>query len=233
MKLLKKNLQIGIDGPLGAGKSIAAKRLAERLGVLFVYTGAMYRAVALLGLRAGLDLENEEPLVKLLRKAKIELLSTTQRNRICAVLLNGEDVTEFLFTPRVSWGASQAAVFPKVREILVERQQKIAQEQPVVMEGRDITFRVLPKADLKIYMTADLKVRAQRRFKDLRKQGAKASLEEVIAETKKRDFQDFHRQADPLTKVEDAWVLDTTHMNIEEEIEAILAKLEEKKLVEL
>lgn len=232
MRLLKQDLQIAIDGPVAAGKSIAARLLAKKLGILYVYTGAMYRAVALLGLENGLDLTEEESLVKLLKKSKIELLPSKEKNRICTVLLNGKDVTEKLFTPRVSWGSSQVAVFPKVREILVKRQQEMTDNQAVIMEGRDITYRVLPKADLKIYMTADVKVRVKRRLKDLEKQGVKKTLEEVIKDTKKRDLQDSHRKADPLKIVTDAWVLDTSRMTIGEEIEVIIKKLKELELVE-
>lgn len=231
MRLLKKNLQIAIDGPVAAGKSIAANLLAKKLGILYIYTGAMYRAVALLGLENGLNLEEEKPLARLLKKAEIKLLPTKKKDRICTVLLGGKDVTEKLFTPRASWGSSQVAVFPKVREILVKRQQEMAKNQAVIMEGRDITYRVLPKADLKIYMTADVKIRAKRRLKDLKKQGVKITLKEVIKDTKKRDFQDSHRKVDPLKIVDNVWVLDTSKMTINQEVEVILKKLKDLKLI--
>ena len=165
------------------------------------------------------------------QQAEMKLKPTKKKDRICTVLLNGKDITDKLFTPRVSWGSSQVGVFPKVREILVKKQQEMAENQAVIMEGRDITYRVLPKADLKIYMTADVKVRAKRRLKDLKKQGVKTTLKEVIKDTKKRDFQDSHRKADPLKVVEDVWVLDTSNMTIKEEVGAIIKKLKEMRLI--
>jgi len=232
MKLQKNDLQIAIDGPVGAGKSVGAHCLAQRLNILYVYTGAMYRAVAWAGLKAGLGLEKERPLIKLLSKAKIKLSKPDRKDRVCNVLLNGKDITDELFTPRVHWGSSQVAVFPHVRKHLVKLQQEIAKKQAVVMEGRDIATVVLPQADLKIYMTANLKVRARRRLKDLLKQGEKANLKKVTAEIKKRDYQDLHRKADPLKITSDAWVLDTTNLSIDEEVDMIIAKLKEKDLIE-
>lgn len=231
MRIKKKNLQIAIDGPVGAGKSVGAFFLAQKLGILYVYTGAMYRAVALLGVRSGLDLKKEEPLIKLLKKSKIELKKPTRKGRVCDVFLNNKDVTEDLFSPRIHWGSSQVAVFPKVRKHLVKVQKEIAQKQPVVMEGRDITTVVIPRADLKIFMTADLKIRAKRRLKELLKNGVKTNLTGQLKEIKKRDYQDSHRQADPLKITPDAWVLDTSNLSIEEEVEMILTRLKEKGLI--
>jgi CMP/dCMP kinase len=230
---LKNNLQIAIDGPLGAGKSVTAKLLSKRLNILYVYTGAMYRATALLGLQNGLDLKQETPLVKLLSNSKIELFPSEKSDKICKVLLNGIDVSDLLFSPELSRGASQVGIFPKIRQILVKKQQEIANNQAVVMEGRDIAVRVLPQADLKIYMTADVNIRAKRRWRDLIKQGFKVNLSEVIAETEKRDYQDSHRQTDPLKIVTDAWVLDTSKLTIEKTVDAIIDKLLEKKLIEI
>lgn len=232
MKLKKKNLQIAIDGPVAAGKSIGAYRLAQKLNILYVYTGAMYRAAAWIGLQNGLDLKKEKPLIKLLKKTKIELAKSSKKSRVCDVMVNGRDVTDKLFTPRIHWGSSQVAVFPQVRKHLVFLQQRIAKNQSVVMEGRDITTVVLPKADLKIYMTADLMLRAKRRLKDLLKSGEKTTLEKVIKEIKKRDYNDGHRKADPLKIASDAWVLDTTDLSIKAEIKAILTKLKELDLIE-
>lgn len=231
MKNRRKKLHIAIDGPVAAGKSTTAKLLAKRLNILYVYTGAMYRAVAYLGLTQGLNLKEAKPLVELLRKAKIQLLPSSRKDRICTVLLDGKDVTAKLFTPRVSWGSSQVAIFPEIRKELVQRQQEIAQSRSVIMEGRDIASRVLPDANLKIYMKAALPVRVRRRFAELRKQKVKTTLEAVTAAIKKRDDQDTHRKADPLRKVKNAWVLDTTRMTIEEEIEAIVEKLRQERLI--
>jgi cytidylate kinase len=232
MRLKKKNLQIAIDGNVASGKSIAASRLAKKLGLLYVYTGAMYRAIALAGVRKGYDLKKEEPIVELLKETKIELKKPSKKNRVCDVFLNGEDVTDQLFTPRVHWGSSQVAVFPKVRKCLVEFQQEIARNQGVVMEGRDIATIVLPNADLKIFMTADVQIRAKRRFKELQKSDKDVSYDEVLEEIKKRDYQDSHRKINPLKKAEDAWVLDTSKLTIDEEIELILEKLRKRDLIE-
>ena len=232
MKLKKKNLQVAVDGPVGAGKSIGASRLAKKLGALYVYTGAMYRAVAWIGLKHGLDLEKEKPLVKLLKKTKIELTKASKKGKICNVLVNDKDVTDKLFSSRIHWGSSRVAIFPQVRKHLVTLQKRIAEKQAVVMEGRDITTVVLPRADLKIYMTADLKIRAKRRLKDLLKAGEKTDLKEQIEKIKKRDYQDSHRKADSLKIAPDAWVLDTTSLSIDKEVEMIINKLKERNLVE-
>jgi len=232
LKLKKKNLQIAIDGPVAAGKSIGAYLLAKKLDILYVYTGAMYRAVAWLGLKHSLDLKKEEPLVKLLKKSKIDLDKPVKKGQVCRVEVNGRDITNQLFSSRIHWGSSQVAVFPKVRKHLVFLQKKIAENQPVVMEGRDITTVVLPKADLKIYMTADLQVRAERRLQDLLEKGEKATLNEVIKEIRKRDKNDSQRQTDPLRLASDAWVLDTTNLSIKEELEVIIKKLKKLGLVE-
>lgn len=228
---LKKNLQIAIDGPVAAGKSIGAHSLAQKLKILYVYTGAMYRAVAWTGIKAGLDLEKEKPLVRILKKTKIELAKPTKKGRVCDVLVNSEDVTDQLFSSRVHWGSSQVAIFPRVRKHLVALQQKIAEKQAVVMEGRDITTVVLPKADLKIYMTADLETRGKRRLDQMRNMGEKKSLAEMLKEIKKRDYQDAHRKVDPLKITFDAWVLDTSNLSIDEEVEMIIDKLREKGLI--
>lgn len=231
IKLKKKNLQIAIDGLVGSGKSIAASELAKKLGVLYVYTGAMYRAVAWLGLQKDLDLEKEEPLVKILKKAEIKLEKPSRKGRVCDVLVNDQDVTDELFSSRIHWGSAQVGRFPHVRKHLVALQQQIAQDQAVVMEGRDITSVVLPNADFKIYMTADLEMRARRCLKDLLKKGERVTFKEVLTEIKRRDYQDTHRAVDPLKKVPGAWVLDTTNLSVEEEIAMVIDKLKEQDLV--
>jgi CMP/dCMP kinase len=231
MKLKKKNLHIAIDGPVASGKSVGAKMLSKKLDILYVYSGAMYRAVAFLGLSQGLDLTEEKPLTKLLKANKIELKTASKDDRFCDVLLNGQDITDMLFSSRINWGSSQVGVFPKVREILVSYQKQITSNNPVVMEGRDITTVVLPKADLKIYMTADLKTRAKRRQADLKRQGESQNLKQVIESIKKRDYQDIHRQTNPLKIAPDAWVIDTTDLTIKQEVDLIINRLKEMNLV--
>lgn len=231
MKLKRKNLQIAIDGPVASGKSIGAVELAKKLGILYVYSGAMYRAVAWLGIKNGLGLKNEAPIIKLLKKNKITLAKTQNKDRFCDVYINDKDITDELFSPEIHWGSSQVAVFPKVRKILVKMQQQIASNQPVVMEGRDITTVVLPNADLKIYMTADLNTRAKRRQKDLLKKGDKFTLKEVEEMIKKRDYNDSHRKASPLIKAKDAWIINTSKLSISQEVQMIIKKLKEMNLI--
>lgn len=231
IRLKKKNLQIAIDGPVGSGKSILASELAKKLGVLYVYTGAMYRAVAWLGLQKDLDLEKEEPLVEILKETEINLKKPSKEGRVCDVLVNGQDVTDELFSSRIHRGSAQVGRFPHIRKHLITLQQQIAQDQAVVMEGRDITSVVLPKADFKIYITADLETRARRRLNDLLRKGERVTFREVLTEIEKRDYQDMHRTVGPLKKVPGAWVLDTTNLSVEDEIAMIIDKLKEQDLV--
>lgn len=231
MKLVKKNLQIAIDGPVGSGKSIAAHYLAKKLKILYVNTGAMYRATAYIGLQHGLDLKKEEPLYQLLKKSLIELKKSSKKGRVCDVFVDNKDVTDKLYTPRTHWGSSQVAVFPKVRKYLVNLQKKISKDQAVVMEGRDITTVVLPQADFKIYMTAKQEIRAKRRLKDLKKAGQKVTLKNLMKEVAKRDKNDSSRKVDPLKLNKYSWMLDTTNLSIKEELKIVILKLKELGLV--
>jgi len=230
---MKKLLQIAIDGPVAGGKTTIAGLLAKKLSLLFVDTGAMYRAVAFLGLRHNVDLKDEKGIVALLKKSKIEFKQPKKGSLWgYSIFLNEEEVTEKIRNPQVSWGSSVVATLPRVRKILVGRQQEIAQNKSVIMEGRDITTRVLPNAGLKIFLTASIQERARRRKKQLEKeQGIKKSLRQVLRETKKRDRQDTQREADPLTVAPDAWVLDTTNLTLNQVVKEILDKLKEKKLL--
>lgn len=231
MKLLKKNLQIAIDGPVGAGKSVGAYYLAKKLNIAYIYTGAMYRATAFIGIENGIDLKDELRLIAILKKTKLTILKPSKKKRVCDVFVNGRDVTDELFSSQMHWGSSVVATLPKIRKHLVKIQQQIAENQAVVMEGRDVTTVVLPQADLKIYMTADIGIRAKRRLKDLFKRGEKKTLKEVTEEIIKRDYQDSHRRIDPLQITADAWVLDTTGLSVKQEIEMIIKKLKEEKLI--
>lgn len=231
MRLLKKNLQIAIDGPAGAGKSIGAFKLAQKLNILYVYTGAMYRAIAWLALEKGIAWTDEKKILALLKKTDIELVKPSKKGRVCDVLVNGQDITPHLFLLSINQGSSVVGLLPKVRRNLVRLQKLMAKKQPVVMEGRDITTVVLPQADLKIFMTADIDIRAQRRLKDHLKRGEEMTLKQVIRETKKRDFQDSHRKADPLKVAPDAWILDTTYLGIKDEVKMIIMKLKQLNLI--
>jgi cytidylate kinase len=224
----RKTVQIAIDGPVAAGKGTVARLVASRLGYLYVDTGAMYRTAALLGLRNGVTLENEAEIVGLVQKVDIGLRQPEgeeKDGRLITVLLDGEDVSWKIRTEEVSKGASVVAKMAKVRQELVKKQQAIAAEQNVVMEGRDITFRVLPEASLKIYLTASAEERAARRHKELLMRGEDVTLESVLADLEARDKQDMERAVDPLQIVQGAWVLDTTGMNIEAVVDVIVQKL--------
>lgn len=223
--------QIAIDGPVASGKGTVSKRAAQELGFLYVDTGSMYRATALMALRAGIDLADEPKVVEKLRETQIDLKVPTQPvgSQLISVFLDGEDVTGMLRTKEMDQAASKVSTLPEVRRILVERQQEIAANQSVVMEGRDITFKVLPNADLKIYLTAEADERARRRFVEQQQRfpDRVITFEEVLKEIKERDERDMGRSADPLQIVDDAWVLDTTNLTIDEVVAAIVQKVRE------
>ena len=222
--------QIAIDGPVAAGKGTVSRLLAEKLDFLYVDTGAMYRAAALLAIQNKLGFDQEEKIVLLIAQSELEMRNPEgdkeADGRLTTLILNGKDVSWAIRTTKCSDGASKVATLPKVRKILVEKQKKIAQTQNVVMEGRDITFKVLPDANLKIFLTADLKIRAVRRHFEYLTKGIDISLEEVIAEVKKRDQRDMNRQIDPLHPTFDSWVLDSSHLSIKEVVDLITNKVQ-------
>ncbi len=224
----KTFFQMAIDGPVAAGKGTVAKLVATRLGFLYVDTGAMYRTVALLALRQGIDPSVESQVVKILAGTRIELrspLDSEKDGRLSTVLLNGQDVSWQIRTREVSEAASKVAAHPSVRQYLVEQQQAIAHGADVVMEGRDITYRVLPDAQLKIYLTASEEVRAARRQFQFQEKGEQMSLEQVLSDLRIRDKRDKERGADPLKIVEGAWVLDTSKLGLEEVVEQIMQRV--------
>ena len=216
---------IAIDGPAGAGKSTAAKGAAKKLGWIYVDTGAMYRAMALYLLRNGIDPDDEERLSEALTEAVITIEFREGQQR---VILNGEDVTSLLRTEEVGNMASVSSANPHVREKLVALQQKLAAETSVVMDGRDIGTVVLPDAGLKIYLTASVDVRAERRFQELTEKGGSPDLEEIKRDIEERDYRDSHREHSPLRQAEDAVLLDSSCLTIEETIDAILKLAEER-----
>ena len=218
---------IAIDGPVAAGKGTVAKLVAQRLGFLYVDTGAMYRVTALLALRNNVDASNEAAVAALLPKAKLEMRNPNENEkdgRLTTVFLDGEDVSWKIRTPEVSNSASKVAALKKIREYLVQKQQEIAKDQNVIMEGRDITFKVLPQADLKIFLTASDETRAKRRHHELQSRGVDVSYEEVYGDLQQRDKQDMERDVDPLHIVPGAWVIDTSQLSIEEVVELIVAR---------
>ena len=213
------HFQIAIDGPAGAGKSTIAKAVAQALHILYLDTGAMYRALALFALQKGVDPNDEAAVNALLPYADI---SVRYENDVQKTYLNGEDVSGQLRTPPVSKGASDIAVHPAVRLKMVELQQQVARETPVVMDGRDIGTYVLPQAPYKFFVTASPQARAQRRLLELKAMGADASLEELVASIIARDHTDSTRAFAPLKQASDAILLDTTHLDIQQSVQAVL-----------
>ncbi len=212
-------LVIAIDGPAGSGKSTTAKAVAARLGFTYLDTGAMYRAVTLKAIREGVDLSDGDQLAELTRKLTIRFDHANGEQR---VLMDDEDVTKAIRTPEVTKGTSPVSAQPQVRKLLVERQKEIGRNGGIVVEGRDTTSVVFPDADLKIYLIADVKERAQRRLQDLQQLGVESSLSEQIELLAKRDQADSSRRASPLTKVEGAIEVDTTNLTIDQQVQKIV-----------
>ena len=218
-------MNIAIDGPAGAGKSTIAKKAAARLQFLYVDTGAMYRTIALGLLRSGTDCEDETALADALDHMEI---SMSYQNGEQQMLLNGENVTGLIRTEEVSHMASISSAKPIVREKLMELQQTLARENDVIMDGRDIGTRILPDAQLKIYLTASVEERARRRYKEMREKGVEASFEEIFADIEERDYRDIHRETSPLRQADDAVFLDTSDMTIDEVVSRIVELAESK-----
>ncbi len=217
---MREKFSIAIDGPAGAGKSTIAKLLARKLGIVYIDTGAMYRAAALEAIRRGIDTTDEEKVGEMVEKIDISIKITPNEQ---AVLLGGENVEHLIRTPEVSIGSSNVAVVPKVRKRMVQLQKEMAKSQSVVMDGRDIGTRVLPQAELKIFLTASVEERARRRYEQLSEaERAAVSISEVERDIKYRDFNDSNRECDPLRIADDAIFIDTTGKSIEEVVDSIL-----------
>jgi cytidylate kinase len=210
-----RRVVVAIDGPAGAGKSTIARRVAERLGFTYIDTGAMYRAVALWGIRQNVGSDDMHRMEQLALAAEIELAPGRIR-------LNGEDVSEAIRTPDVSNGASRIAVIPGVRRAMVAKQREIGQRTSVVMEGRDIGTVVFPQAEVKIYLDANPDERVRRRLKEQQQKGETVSADSVAAQMKERDQRDSTRADAPLSQAPDAVFLDSTGLTIEEVEEAVL-----------
>lgn len=219
-KAVKNGLIIAIDGPSGAGKSTIARLLANRLGYLYLDTGAMFRTIALMAKRAGVSIDDDDALSGVCRAARISFVRSD--NGSCRVLANGEDVSDAIRTPEISMLTSRVSANKVVRDNLLQLQRRIGSAGRVILEGRDIGTVVFPDADLKFFLSACPEERGKRRFLELSGKGEKTTLEETIAEVVLRDAQDKQREHAPLRQAEDAIVIDTTFLSIEE----ILAKME-------
>lgn len=220
------SFQIAIDGPAGAGKSTIAKDIAKKLGFIYVDTGAMYRAMALYLLRRGIKASETEKIIEASKSADITL---TYENGAQQVLLNGENVTAYLRTEEVGNMASASSVHKEVRLKLVELQRALAEKENVVMDGREIGTYVLPGAPVKIYLTASVACRAKRRFDELTAKGETCDLDAIAADIEERDARDMNREFAPLRQAEDAVLVDSSDMTIEEVKERILEIVSERR----
>lgn len=211
-------LNVAIDGPAGAGKSTIAKEIAARRGMLYLDTGALYRAIGLFVLRSGTDTQDAKAVSELLPQIKLELVFADGAQH---VMLCGEDVSDEIRTPPVAMAASNVSAIPAVRSFLLSLQRDIASENDCLMDGRDIGTVILPNADIKIFLTASPEERARRRLKDLAEKGIEADFDAVVADIKRRDENDSSRAIAPLKPADDAVIVDTTTMSFEQVVELI------------
>ena len=218
-------INIAIDGPAGAGKSTIAKTVSKELGYIYVDTGALYRTVGLNALRMGKNTKSEDEVVPTLDGLKVSLRFVNNEQR---VFLGDEDVSEAIGQNEVSMAASNVSAIPKVREFLFDLQRNIAKENNCIMDGRDIGTVVLPDAQIKIYLTASAEARADRRYKELIEKGQDVNYDTILKDIELRDYQDTHREIAPLKKAEDAILVDTTKLNLEESIEYMLKTIKER-----
>ena len=218
-------LNIAMDGPVGAGKSSIAKAVADRLGILHLDTGAMYRAVGLSAIRAGVDLQDEAAVTAHTKQIDVAVAHSVTGQR---TVVDGEDVTDYIRTPEVSMAASTVGKYAGVRREMVAIQQKLAASTPMLVDGRDICVRVLPNATVKLFLTASAEERARRRWNEMKDKPDAPSYEEVLRDLRARDEQDMNREVDPLRPTEDAVIVDSTEMNFEQVVQYILNIVEEK-----
>jgi cytidylate kinase len=219
---------IAIDGPSGAGKSTLGKMLAKKLGLLYLDTGAMYRAVALAATRAGVDLEDHDAVSKIAEDAKIDLVGEPDSLKI---FLDGDDVSTGIRTLEIAQAASVVSTNSAVRKTMVRHQREIGNAAPngCVLEGRDIGSVVFPNADIKFFLTAKPEARAKRRFEEDKSKGRISTYEQTLAEINERDERDVSRVDSPLTIADDAVVIDTSELDLTEVFEAMLAKINDQK----
>lgn len=221
-----KIYSIAVDGPSGAGKSTLAKAIAAELRILYVDTGAIYRTIGCYARQQGVDAADTHAVIGLLPKVKIGMRYDEQG--LQHMLLHGEDVTEEIRLPEMSLYASTVSAIPEVRDFLLEMQRDFARKASVIMDGRDIGTVVLPHADVKIFLKADVEVRARRREKELRERGTPRPYEQVLEEMRQRDYNDTHRSAAPLRAAEDAVIVDTSSLDFQQSKEKLLEIIREK-----
>ena len=209
-------IRIAIDGPGGAGKSTIAKLVGDKLGLEYIDTGAMYRAVGLKLNRKGIKPDDLISISNILEETTIDFVNGK-------IILDGDDVSDIIRTQEISKFASIYSQIPEVRSKLVDIQRRIAAGKSVIMDGRDIGTNVLTDAELKVFLTADSMVRARRRYEELRSKGVNANLDDIHEEIKERDYQDMNRKLNPLVQAEDAIRLDTSDMTIDEVVNTIVA----------
>ena len=220
-------INVALDGPSGAGKSTIAKAVAKKLEYVYVDTGAMYRSIAYYVISKGADLSDPEQIKPLLGEISIKLCYTEAGQR---VMLNDEDVSDKIRTPEISMGASKVSAIPEVREFLLELQKNIAKENNIIMDGRDIGTTILPNAEVKIYLTASADTRAKRRALEYEQKGESFDLDQIRKDIIERDERDMNREISPLKQAEDAVLVDSSEMGIDDVVNAILNVYKEEGL---
>ena len=218
-------ISVAIDGPSGAGKSTVARAAAARLGYVYVDTGAMYRAIGLAVCRRGISGEDADGIAAVLPEIDIRL---AYQDGVQHVLLNGEDVSDAIRTPEIAYYASKVSAVPAVRQFLLEAQRDMAKKGNILMDGRDIGTVILPDAPVKIFLTASAETRAERRYLELIGKGQQVTRGSVLHDVVERDRQDMSRAVAPLKQAEDAVLLDTSKMTLDESIEAVLQIIRKK-----
>jgi len=227
MQVTKNRICIAIDGPAGSGKSTTAKIVAEKLGYLYLDTGAMYRAITLNALQNKIDLNNDNKIVEIAKNSEIRFEKT---DHTLKTFLNGVDVTEAIRTPEVTNSIARVAANPRVRAILVKKQREFMKNGGVVAEGRDIGTNVFPNAELKIFLVASIEERAKRRYKELIEKGIQVDLDKLKADIKIRDSHDTGRKTNPLKQAPDAILVDTSKLSIAQQVDFVLQKAREVTL---
>ena len=218
---MPKYLTIAMDGPAGSGKSTVARRVAEKIGYLFLNSGAMYRAVTLLAIRAKVKCTEVEKLIELAHACRIDFADNGK-----ITLLNGEDVSQLIQTPQIDKAVVDIAKIPEVRRAMVEQQRRIGKDGGIVVEGRDVTTVVFPDADVKFYLDASVQERAKRRFLELQAKKIACTIEQIEQEIRIRDEKDVSRAHSPLRPADDAIVVDTTHKTLNQVVELIIQQIE-------